>query len=134
MIAQAPALWIFAEDIQNRSWIEWLRAHISFGKPLHRFDGIVTLNATTLLLEGFDNREKKAVAFEISKYQIEQLYHGFDEVYSISESRGLGITWHPVRLTFTTEDLVKSLYFIINYRFGRTENLAFFELLKQWAS
>ena len=134
MIGQAPALWIFDEDIKNRSWLEWLRAHISFGKPLHRYDGIATLHATFLSLDGFDNREKVEVAFRIDKYKMEQLYHGFDDVFSLSESRGLGLTWHPLRLTYTSENLKKNIYLIINYRYGKTDNLEFFELLKDWVS
>lgn len=134
MIAQVPVLWIFEEDIRSRSWLEWLRAHISFEKPLHRYEGIATLYATSIILEGFDNRGKEEVNLEIYKYAIEQLYHGFDSVFSVTESRGLGLTWHPVRLTYTSENLIKNVYLIVNYRFGKTDNLEFFEFLKQWLS
>ena len=134
MIAQSPALWIFEEDILNRSGLEWLSAHISFGKPLHKYEGTITIYANTLLLKGFDKRQEVEVSFEILKGRIEQLYHGFDKTFSASETRGLGLMWHPLRLTFYNDDESKNVYLIINYRFGKTDNLEYFEFLKQWVS
>lgn len=134
MIAQSPALWIFEEDILNRSGLEWLSAHISFGKPLHRYEGTITINENSLLLEGFDNRQKVEVSFEIFKGQMVQLYHGFDKSFTALETRNLGLSWYPLRITFQTDSGNKNVYLIINHRFDRTDNLEYFEFLKQWVS
>jgi hypothetical protein len=134
MVAQSPVLWIFDEDVVNETGHEWLSAHISLGKPLHRYEGIITINENNLLLEGFDNRQKIQVRFTIARGQLEQLYHGFDKTFTAMDSRGLGLTWQPLRLTFYDGSKSRYVYLIINYRFGSTDNLEYFELLKQWVS
>ena len=132
MIAQTPALWTFEEDILNRSWQDWLVAHLSFGKPLHRYEGMLTLYTNTLALIGQDEKTKEEFSLEIYKREIEQLYLGFDETFNVSETRGLGLTWLPLRLMFTKNGQTKKIYLIINYSFGKTDNKEYFEFLKQW--
>lgn len=134
MIAQTPALWTFEEDILNRSWLDWLDAHFSLGKPLHRYEGMLTLYANTLELSGQDKKTKDEFSLEIYRQEMEQLYLGFDEAFSASETRGLGLTWLPLRLIFTKGNQIRKLYLIINYGFGKTDNKEYFEFLKQWVS
>lgn len=133
MIAQAPALWAFEEDIVNRTWLDWLSAHYSFGKPLHRYEGQITINAGSIELNGFDKKTKEPFELIIYKPELEQVYHGFDEVFKLSEARGMGLTFLPLRLAFTKDDKTHRLYLIINYRFCKTDNAEYFEFLKQWA-
>jgi hypothetical protein len=134
MIAQSPALWIFEDDVLNRSGRDWMSAHISLGKPLHRYEGTITITENSLLLQGFDNRQKVEISFEILKGQMEQLYHGFDKSFTALETRSLGTSWYPLRITFQNGGESKNVYLIINYRFGKTDNLEYFEFLKQWVS
>lgn len=134
MIAQASALWTFEEDIINRSWQDWIAAHLSFGKPLHRFEGTLSLYTNTLELIGQDKNTKDGFSLEIYKQEIEQLYLGFDEAFDVSETRTLGLTWLPLRLMFTKDQQTRKLYLIINYSFGKTDNKEYFEFLKQWVS
>jgi hypothetical protein len=134
MIAQSPALWTFEDDILNRSWLDWLTAHLSLGKPLHRYEGMLTLYANTLELLGQDKKTKEDFSLEIYKQEIEQLYLGFDEAFNASETRSLGLTWLPLRLLFSKNGQERKLYLIINYNFGRTDNKEYFEFLKQWVS
>lgn len=134
MIVQAPVLWGFEEDIINRSWLQWLSAHISFGKPLHRYEGILKIHANALVLEGQDIKNQEDIILEIDKWQIEEVYYGFDETFRASDTRGLGLTWLPVRLTLNTNSESRNLYLIVNYRFGKTDNQDFFEFLKRWLS
>jgi hypothetical protein len=134
MIAQSPALWTFEEDILNRSWLDWLTAHLSLGKPLHRYEGTLTLYANTLELIGQDKKTKEDFSLEVYKQEIEQLYLGFDEAFNASETRSLGLTWLPLRLLFSKNEQERKLYLIINYNFGRTDNKEYFEFLKQWVS
>ena len=134
MIAQTPALWTFEEDILNRSWLDWLDAHFSFGKPLHKYEGMLTLYAYTLELTGQDKKTKEEFSLEIYKQEIEQLYLGFDDAFNASETRSLGLTWLPLRLIFIKNGQERKLYLIINYSFGKTDNKEYFEFLKQWVS
>ena len=72
MIAPAKVFWAFEEDILNRSWLEWLCAHISFSNPLHRYKGELTILNDILQLVGKDKKTKAEILLEIHKYEIEQ--------------------------------------------------------------
>jgi hypothetical protein len=134
MIAQAPALWTFEEDILNRSWKDWLLAHISFGKPLHRYEGVLTITTNAIELVGEDKNTKQDFFLKIYKNEIEQLYLGFDETFNAAETRSLGLSWLPLRLLISKDEQIQKLYLIINYSFGRTDNKEYLEFLKQWLS
>lgn len=134
MITQAPALWAFEEDILNRSWKDWLLAHMSLGKPLHRYEGILTITTNTIELIGEDKNTKQEFLLEIYKHEIEQLYLGLDDTFNAAETRNLGLGWLPLRLLFSRDEQIQKLYLIINYNFGRTDNKECFEFLKQWLS
>ena len=137
MISQIPSLWAFEEDILSRSWVDWLVAHVSLGKPLHRFEGMLTVHDNFIQLTGKDKRTKQDFYLQIVKYEIEQLYLGFDEIFCTSETRGLGISplsWLPLRISFTKNEEERKLYLIVNYQFGKSDNTEYFEFLKQWVS
>ncbi|MGN6343266.1 MAG: hypothetical protein ACTHML_19970 [Ginsengibacter sp.] len=114
MIAQAPALWTFEEDILNRSWKDWLLAHISFGKPLHRYEGVLTITTNAIELVGEDKNTKQDFFLKIYKNEIEQLYLGFDETFNAAETRSLGLSWLPLRLLISKDEQIQKLYLIIN--------------------
>jgi hypothetical protein len=129
---EISALWAFEEDIQSRSWLDWLKAHTSFLQPLHRYEGHLTVYADNLHFSGIDKRTKEEVTFDIYKYQLLQLYLGFDKTFNLSETRGLGF-WLPLRITFLQEEKEEKLYLITNYNLGFSDNKNCFEFLKIWA-
>jgi hypothetical protein len=129
---ETPVLWAFAEDVKTRTWADWLLAHTSFLKPLHRYEGMLTIHADRLQFVGWDKRNAKEVSLEIYKYQITQLFHGFDKVFSIMETRGLGLGGWPLRVTFMQNNSEENLYLITNFRFGWWSNKECFEFLKMW--
>lgn len=117
--------------------MDWLAAHVSFGKPLHRYEGMLTLRNNFLQLAGNDKMTKSEFYLEIYKHEIEQLYLGFDEAFSISETRGLvptALGWMPLRISFIKNEEERTLYLISNYHFGKSDNGEYFEFLKQWVS
>lgn len=95
---------------------------MSLGKPLHRYEGMMTLYTNTLGLLGQDKKTNEEFSLEIYRQEIDQLYLGFDEPFNAFETRTLGLTWLPLRLMFTKNEQVRKLYLIINYSFGRTDN------------
>lgn len=131
---ETTTLWAFEEDILTRSWLDWLKAHTSFLKPLHRYEGCLTILPDKLILTGIDIRTGKEISLDIYRYQIGQLYLGFDKSYNALESRGLGLTWLPLRMTFTQKGAEKKLYLITNYKFGWADTKDYFEYLKDWLS
>ena len=128
---EISTLWAFEEDIQSRSWSDWLKAHTSFLKPLHRYEGILTVYTNSLNFSGMDKKAQTEISFDIEKHQITQLYLGFDPTFNILETRGLNF-WLLLRLTFLQDGKEEKLYLITNYSFGLSDNKNCFEFLKMW--
>ncbi len=42
----------YEEDIKSRGWIDWLKAHTTGFKPLHRYEGILELKENELIFNG----------------------------------------------------------------------------------
>ncbi len=89
---QAAALLIFDGDVRTRSWWDWLSSHTSFSKPLHRYNGVIYLRNKGLYFEEFYKRAGNAVDIIIEKHNITSVYHGYDNIYAVSQVRGLGLT------------------------------------------
>lgn len=75
------------EDIKNRSFIDWIKAHTSFMKPLHRYEGIFEVNDDTIEFLGEDVNEKKDYTFRIKTADIEDVKYGYDDVFTGWEDR-----------------------------------------------
>lgn len=123
-----------SDDIKNRTFKDWLSAHYSFGSPLHRYDGELTLGKEQLQYIGIDTKNNNAeYTLIIYKYQIEQLYHGFDEIFHMRETRGLGFDWKPIRIKIINDGVEENLYFI-TYLQGGYNTEEWFNILKTWLS
>jgi len=132
MKEESIAFLSFSNDIRNRSFLDWIESHISLMQPLHRYKGLLKLERESLNFYGTERKTGNDFRFTIYRYEIKQLYHGFDKVFTAFETRSLGIGWKPLRITFTREKTDYQLYLIINYAPGRTDNGIWMELLKDW--
>ncbi len=123
-----------ANDIKNRTLKDWLSAHYSFGSPLHRYDGELSLSKDQVSYSGIDTKNNNSdFSFVIYKYQIEQIYLGFDDVFKIMESRSLGIHWKPIRLKIIQNN-IEEYYYLITYSQDGYNTDEWFTLLKTWLS
>ena len=52
-------LMAYEEDIKNRSFWDWIKAHTSFIKFLHKYDGVLELTEQKMKFTGRDVKEKK---------------------------------------------------------------------------
>jgi hypothetical protein len=132
MVKDAPAFLSFREDIRNRNFGDWLEAHTSLMQPLHRYKGFITLDKEKLSFYGQDKETGSELRLSIYRYEIQQLYHGFDEDFTPWETRNLGLAWKPLRIVFAKDDGEYQIYLIINYSFGRCDNVFWMEMLKDW--
>jgi hypothetical protein len=132
MIKDAPAFLSFSNDIRNRNLGDWVEAHTSLLQPLHRYKGFINLDREKLSFFGHDKKTGSELKINIYRSEIQQLYHGFDEVFTLWETRNFGLTWKPLRIRFTKENLEYHIYLIINYSFGRCDNTYWMEILKEW--
>ncbi len=131
---RANTLMAFEEDIQKRGLIDWLVAHTSFAKPLHRYEGELTLWNDRIFFEGKDKKTKQRYTLEISKKQVENIFHGFDNIFRRGEDRALGISFQPLRIKFKKKDSIVALYLIIEYRraLRTSKNKEWFTELNRW--
>lgn len=132
MIFESSALLSFSEDIQNRSFADWLKAHISFMFPLHAYYGHVRIEGNMLMFSGTERKTGNDFQLAIFRSEIEELYHGYDDVFTLFETRNLGFGWKPLRIKFTQNQRTFKLYLIVNYSLGRTDNAIWLEILKNW--
>jgi hypothetical protein len=132
MILESPALIAFSEDIKNRSFSDWIIAHTSFMYPLHAYSGTIKIEGNIFLFNGIEKKTGQEFHHRIFRNEIEEVYHGFDDVFTRFETRNLGFGWKPLRITYIQKSASVQLYLIVNYALGRTDNAIWFETLKNW--
>jgi len=127
---------IFKNDFSHRNWIDWIKSHIMMAPPPYRFQGAISFTNHNLHFNGYDSQLKENVKFNIDKTEITQLYYGFDETFSSFQTRGMGITWAPIRITFDTNQFENEtvLYLVAEFNGVFSENKHLYEDLKLWLS
>jgi len=55
----------YEENIKSRSFWDWIKAHTSFMKPLHRYEGFLELNERNMTFTGKDVKVDKDFNLEI---------------------------------------------------------------------
>ncbi|KXB07280.1 hypothetical protein AKJ51_01595 [candidate division MSBL1 archaeon SCGC-AAA382A20] len=110
-------LFAFEKDIESRGFWDWMRAHTSWMKPLHRYEGLLEITEDKLLLVGED-KEEGEIELEIPVDRIDDVQFGFDETFSRGEDRQLGLFgFAPLRIRYESEEGEKKLYLFAD--FGR---------------
>lgn len=135
-IKKANALMAYKEDIENRNFFDWIKAHTSFVKPLHRYNGNIILSDDKIMFDGSDNKTKEDHAIEINKTEVTDIYLGFDDVFMRREDRSVGISFLPLRIKFTKEKKEYIMYLITDFKraLRTTKNKEWYEELKKWSN
>lgn len=123
-ILSGNVLWSFDFEVQNRNRNNDIGFHFSGVKPFHCHSGEITLTEKSIYLIGEDE-------LTIPLSELTQLYLGFDEIYTPSLSKNLGLFWQPLRLTILDE---KFIYLIIDYNMLGAKNKMWFDQLTQMLS
>ena len=118
--------------MQERSFWDWLVSHTSGFLPPHRYKGSLETADTCLRFEGVDTRSGEQMEFIFTKQSITEVYHGYDKVYSVFQTRSLGLNWAPVRLKIETGAEPRWFYFITGYNRPGTLNKDFYTFLTRW--
>ena len=107
------AIWGFEEDILElkKSFKEHiLKAHTSqpFGKPLHRYDGQLTVDEESILLLGKDKDTKENFRLVVSRKGIQDVYLGWDDILKRwRNTRGI---IRPLRITYKNQEKTRRIY------------------------
>ncbi|HIQ29366.1 MAG TPA: hypothetical protein EYH45_02250 [Candidatus Caldiarchaeum subterraneum] len=108
------SLMAYKEDIKSRSWVDWLKAHTSFFKPLHRYEGVLELTSNELVFNGKDVKENKEFQLKIQLRNIIDVYYGFDDVFKGREERAW--PWNkPLRIKYQSENGEKTIYLFARF-------------------
>jgi hypothetical protein len=119
---EGNVLWAFDEELSEMNVGEKvLLRQISFSPPLSKHHGRIYLTDDAIIIDG--DRELLIALFEIT-----QIYHGFDEVFTPASAKNFGLSWQPLRITFSNGS---SVYLLIDYNYLTTANAHFFSLLQQ---
>jgi hypothetical protein len=131
---KAKILMSYKEDIENRGFWDWLKAHqTTLMEPLHKFKGEIRLYDDILELEGRGGKGDYTLLVCTNK-QLRDVFLGFDNTFTIMEDRMLGLTFRPLRIKIENGNKDFTLYIIINYdKILRTaDNIKWQKILTEW--
>lgn len=116
MSTYADSLLAFKADIEHKGLIDWLEAHTSFMRPLHRYIGTLVVSQDSVSFSGEDEKMGSRFNLVIPRPGITGLHLGFDPVFKRIDDRSLGI-FHfvPLRIDFTQNKRDESIYIFANY-------------------
>jgi hypothetical protein len=110
------SLLAFKEDIEHSSLIDWIKAHTSLMRPLHRYYGVLEQRPDALVFSGSDEKKGGHFGLTIRIVDIKDLHLGFDSIFKRIDDRSLGI-FHfvPLRINFATNGKESIIYIFANY-------------------
>ena len=129
------SLMAYEEDIKNRTWLDWLKAHTSGFKPLHRYEGTLELSNSELTFNGRDIKENKEFQLRIPLDKITDVHYGFDEVFKGREERAW--PWNkPLRIKYQAKGVEKTIYLFAHFHHEKgvrtSDNKEVYEKLKEF--
>lgn len=110
------SLLAFKEDIEHSGLLDWIKAHTSFMRPLHRYYGALELNDDSLVFSGSDEKKGGHFGLTVRVADITDLHLGFDSAFKRIDDHALGI-FHfvPLRIDFAPNKKASSIYVFANY-------------------
>jgi len=113
-------LMAYKEDIKNRGFWDWLKAHTSFMKPLHRYKGTIELEKERMIFNGRDAKEDKNFVLEIPIKDVTDIYLGCDRVFRRREDRQTGIRgFVPLRITYKSQEGEEVMYLFASFHHSK---------------
>ena len=112
----SPALMIKREDLEHvrAEWLrvpQWLRAHAQFQRPVHRYEGVLTMEGHSLVFEGRDVKEAKGFREVIPLNQIVGISLGLDRHIRESPDWSFGLlNLKPLIIHYRTDDGRQTAY------------------------
>ncbi len=109
------SLLAFEEDVKTRGLLDWIKAHTSGFKPLHRYEGVLEVKEGELIFSGRDVKKARGFRLKIPLKDIADVYLGFDDVFRGREERAW--PWNkPLRIRYRTGSRVKTVYLFAEFR------------------
>ncbi|HET7002279.1 MAG TPA: hypothetical protein VFI33_13245 [Puia sp.] len=116
MSEYADSLLAFKADIEHKGLLDWLEAHTSFMRPLHRYVGTLVVDTGSVSFSGEDSKAGSHFSLTITRSDITALHLGYDSIFRRIDDRSLGILhFVPLRIDFTQNKRDESIYIFANY-------------------
>jgi len=105
----------FEEDVKNRDFWDWLKAHTSFLKPLYKYEGVLDLDNDGLTFLGREKETGEGFELRVELGNIEGVSLGFDEVFTGWEDRAA--PWNkPLKIEYVGKDDERDvIYLFVNF-------------------
>jgi hypothetical protein len=128
------ALLIYKDDIENRSFFDWVKAQASFIDPLHKYKGHFRIDGEYFHFEGTDTQNGQPHHLVFSSSQLVSLNLGFDMTYRAIEDRSLGFAFKPLRLDVQNGNHLFVCYFVMRFipLVRLSDNKIWYEKLQEW--
>jgi len=125
-ILQGKVLWSYADEYaQINEGIKFTASIVSLGSPLHNHAGNIALTANQLIIEGFNGGTDLIIPLTA----INEIYLGFDDVFTLTSVKNFGAFWQPLRVEFYAGHLLQRVYLIIDHSGLLAHNKRWYEAL-----
>jgi hypothetical protein len=126
-VLQGKVMWSYDYEMQAFSTAQKLTTGLSgIGGPLHNHNGYITLTSGQILIEGQEGDEDLIIPLTV----INQLYLGYDDVYTYYSVKNAGLFWQPLRLEyFSSNHQTNKIYLIIDHVVLYNHNKKWYEAL-----
>ena len=129
-LLQGTAKWSYDYEVAEFTTTEKIMTSIaSFSTPLHRHEGNIALTNEEIIIEAISDDDEDLT---IDLSTLKQIYLGFDDLFTASSVRGMGLLWQPLRIEYyLTPVETRSIYLIIDFNGIYTHDKAWFQTLTQ---
>jgi len=117
----SPALMIKRDDLEHlrAEWLhvpEWLRAHASIVRPVHRYEGALTMEDRMLVFQGRDVKEGRGFKEVIGLDRITRISLGLDKYFGGSLDCSFGLLkLKPLTIHYETDDGRQTAYLFTDF-------------------
>ena len=126
-ILQGKVIWSYDYEMTGFTPAQKLMTGLSgIGGPLHNHKGYIALTDEQILIEGNDNDENLIIPLT----SINELYLGYDDIYTSYSVKNAGLFWQPLRLEyFGSNSQTNKIYLIIDYMGFYSHNQKWYDSL-----
>lgn len=127
LILQGKAMWSYEYEMMDFTTAQKLMTGLSgIGAPLHNHKGNITLTSDHILIEGQVGDEDLIIPLTA----INELYLGYDDIYTHYSVKNAGLFWQPLRLEyFSNSRQTNKIHLIIDHVVLYNHNKKWYEAL-----
>nr|WP_067056390.1 hypothetical protein [Mucilaginibacter sp. L294] len=127
VVLQGKVMWSYDYEMVEFTSAQKLMTGLSgIGGPLHNHQGYIALTGEQVLIEGQEGDE----ALIIPLASMNELYLGYDDVFTASSVKNGGLFWQPLRLEYLSNNYqTTKVYLIIDYNGLYSHNKRWYETL-----